>query len=36
MFIGKDSGATYFNGTIRRIAYYPVRLASSQLQALTA
>jgi len=33
--IGKDSVATYFNGTIRRIAYYPVRLADTTLQALT-
>jgi hypothetical protein len=39
MFLGTDTaGATtaaYLNGHIRRIAYYPTRLANSQLQALT-
>jgi hypothetical protein len=34
--IGDGPGSTPASGTIRRIAYYPVRLASSQLQALTA
>ncbi len=29
-----DSG-TFLNGTIRRIAYYPLRLTNAQLQALT-
>jgi hypothetical protein len=38
MDIGYRSAGTplTFTGTISRIAYYPVRLASSQLQALTA
>ena len=30
------SGAAALNGTIKRIAYYPVRLQNSQLQALTS
>jgi hypothetical protein len=35
MFIGKDVGSSSFNGTIRRVAYYSVRLTNAQLQALT-
>jgi hypothetical protein len=33
--IGKATGLTQLNGYIRRIAYYPTRLANEQLQALT-
>jgi|LakMenEpi03Aug12_release.lakeMendotaPanAssembly.Ray.scaffolds.fasta_scaffold57624_6 hypothetical protein len=32
----RSTGANNVNGTIRRIAYYPVRLANTTLQALTA
>ena len=35
MFIGKDVGSSYLNGTIRRLTYYPARLVNAQLQALT-
>jgi hypothetical protein len=38
MFIGSADGLTantFLNGTIRRIAYYPVRVTDAQLQALT-
>jgi hypothetical protein len=38
MFIGQaetTAAATMLNGTIRRIAYYPVRVTDAQLQALT-
>ena len=34
--IGSSSSINFLNGTIRRIAYYPVRLANTTLQALTA
>jgi hypothetical protein len=34
--IGKATGLTQLNGYIRRIAYYPTRLADTTLQALTA
>jgi hypothetical protein len=34
--IGSRSGALPFNGHIRSIRYYPVRLTNAQLQALTA
>ena len=30
------SGGTIFNGTIRKIAYYPLRVTNAQLQALTS
>jgi hypothetical protein len=36
IFIGKDSGTTYLNGTIRKLAFYPKRLANAELQALTS
>jgi hypothetical protein len=36
MQIGAGRFATAFNGHIRRIAYYPVRLSNAQLPALTA
>jgi hypothetical protein len=37
LYIGaRSDSAIYWNGTIRRIAYYPVRLPNSTLQALTA
>jgi hypothetical protein len=38
MFIGSADGLTantFLNGTIQRIAYYPVRVTDAQLQALT-
>ena len=38
MFIGSADGSTantFLNGTIQRIAYYPVRVTDAQLQALT-
>jgi hypothetical protein len=34
--IGNGTGAGILNGHIRKIAYYPLRLTNSQLQALTA
>lgn len=34
--IGHSEGTKQFNGHIRRIAYYPKRLANAELQALTA
>ena len=36
MDIGNILGGSFFNGHIRSIRYYPVRLADFQLQALTA
>jgi hypothetical protein len=36
MQIGTGPALANVNGTIRRIAYYPVRLANTTLQALTA
>jgi hypothetical protein len=35
MYIGRQSNAAVLNGTIKKIAYYPSRLADAQLQALT-
>jgi len=34
--IGSHTGVEVFNGTIKKIAYYPVRIQNSQLQALTS
>lgn len=36
LLFGRDDAASYLNGTISRIAYYPTRLPNSTLQALTA
>jgi hypothetical protein len=37
MLIGSRSGATNFlNGTIKKLAYYPLRVTNAQLQALTS
>jgi hypothetical protein len=37
MFIGsRPGGSLFLNGTIARLAYYPVRLSNAQLQALTS
>ena len=38
MYIGTATGSSFtsLNGTIARLAYYPVRLSDTQLQALTA
>lgn len=33
---GRDDSAGYINGHIKRLAYYPRRLANAELQALTA
>ena len=35
MFIGRLLDGTFFNGTIKKIAYYPLRLTNAQLQNLT-
>jgi hypothetical protein len=35
MLIGSTNGVAALNGTIARLAYYPVRLPDAQLQALT-
>jgi hypothetical protein len=35
MQIGARNAPTYWNGTIRKISYYPQRLSNTQLQALT-
>ena len=35
MFIGRALDGTFFNGTIKKIAYYPLRLTNAQLQNLT-
>ena len=34
--IGNRNGSLIFNGTIKKIAYYPLRLTNAQLQALTS
>lgn len=36
MSLGSHLGTLYWNGHIRRLAYYPARLLNAQLQALTA
>ena len=36
MLIGNSSAGNYLNGTIARIAYYPRRLANTELQGITA
>ena len=33
--IGPHSGGTYFNGYVRRIAYYNYRLSNNEMQAIT-
>lgn len=34
--IGFGTGGNYLNGTIKKIAYYPLRVTNAQLQALTS
>jgi hypothetical protein len=34
--IGQQFGAGFINGTIKKIAYYPLRVTNAQLQALTS
>ena len=34
--IGSVAGASFLNGTIRKIVYYPIRVTNAQLQALTS
>jgi hypothetical protein len=34
--IGKDESGRYFNGFLKKIAYYPFRVTNAQLQALTS
>jgi hypothetical protein len=34
--IGKDESGRYFNGFLKKIAYYPIRVTNAQLQALTS
>jgi hypothetical protein len=36
MYLGSFGGIDKYNGTIKKIAYYPVRLSNANLQALTA
>jgi hypothetical protein len=37
LFIGSFQGtATFLNGYLRRITYYPRKLSSAELQAITA
>lgn len=38
LYIGSDSNGVinFLNGTIKKIAYYPLRLTNAQLQALTS
>lgn len=33
--LGNQAGASFLNGTIKKLAYYPKRLTNTQLQALT-
>jgi hypothetical protein len=35
MNIGNRNGLLFWNGTIKKLAYYPQRLTNAQLQALT-
>jgi hypothetical protein len=35
MFIGKDDGNLYLNGTIKRISYFPTRLSNAILENIT-
>ena len=34
--VGSNSGGNYLNGHIKRLTYYPVRAADSQLEDLTS
>jgi hypothetical protein len=36
IFIGRYSNGYYINGRIKKIAYYPIRVTNTQLQALTS
>jgi hypothetical protein len=36
IYIGNQAGASFFNGYIKRIAYYPKRLSNTELQGITS
>jgi hypothetical protein len=36
MNLGNQLGSSYINGTIKKIAYYPLRLTNAELQGLTS